>query len=617
MDKSHPGFFLLLAIVLLFGGCATQHAAPRSPSSAQAAVQDEYEAAARRYLKQADDAQYSAQQQQQFRLQAAEALSHIDQPERVLQLAASIQPQLLSPEDSLNLRLLQARAWTDSHNAERVLAVLDVPPDTGTGNEAFAEFHGLRARAYEQLGNHLEAAHEYSQRSPYLYNDAALLENQQALWNELTQLSAPALRALRPASAPDEFSGWMALAEISKHYQLDQSEIRQQLAAWRADYPLHPAEQSLIDGMLKRSGELVLQPKRIALLLPLSGRFASAGNAIRDGIFTAYYRSPDAQQIELQLYDTADPMQAPIAYAQAEQAGADFVIGPLNKESVAALLEREHFPIPTLLLNSADLPLPDKVYQLSLSPEGETEQVANQAWQRGYSRAAVLVPKGEWGERIAHAFTESWQNLGGQIAGQAVYDASQSDHAQILRRLLGIDLSEARKQQLQSVLKRKLNFEPRRRQDIDFVFLAAFPRQARLLRPQLKFHRASRLPVLATSHIYSGTPVPAQDSDMDGILFGDMPWTLGTETPNQALRADSRALPGSDPALQRLLALGIDSFHLIPLIKVLETYPFEHFQGETGALTLNADRQFTRQLEWAQFISGSPRVQPSASSTRD
>lgn len=613
MPRLFKTSLLLLILALLAAGCAVQPSAPRGEPSESAAVaalsKADYEAAAREYLRLADAAQYSAPQRQQFRLQAADALSRAGQPARALQLAELIEPRSLTVAEQLQWRLLQARAWQSLRNAERVLEVLAIPPPASAATTALEEYHRLRALAYTQLGNHLEAAREHSLRSHYLDDAAALEENQQQLWNALTQLSAQTLRALRYAPPPDEFSGWMALAEIGKQYQFGRRELQALLEGWRQNYPQHPASPRFIDAILQRSTELVLQPKQIALLLPLSGRFASAGAAVRDGVLAAYYHSPAEQRIDIRLYDTANPAQVLPNYEQALREGADFVIGPLRKEGITALLRRGDFPVPTLVLNSIDgSSLPDNLYQFSLAPEEEAQQVAEHAWIQGYSQAAVLVPEGEWGERIGQAFERRWQELGGSVTALARYDASKNDFAHPLRTLLNLDLSDARHQQLQAVVGQKLHFEPRRREDIDFVFLAAFPRQARLIRPQLKFHHAADLPVLATSHIYSGAFARELDRDMDDVVFGDMPWTLKAATPNQALRQESSVLRVSDNGLQRLIALGVDAYNLIPVLKVLERYPFERFPGETGSLRLDAQRRLNRQLTWAHFSGGVPRL---------
>ncbi len=607
-------FLLLIVLALLAAGCAVQPGAQRvtpvSEDAAQAALrQGEYEAAAREYLRLAESHQYTDDERRQFRLQAVEALVQAGQPAKALQLAELIEPGLLAPQQQIRLRLLQGRSWLALRNAERALDTLAAPLPPGAEGAALDQYHLLRAQAYAQLGNLLEAAREHTLRGRYLSDDNAIADNQQQLWNALTQLSAHTLRALRYAPPPDEFSGWMALAEIGKQYQLSRRELQQLADGWRQAYPQHPARQQFIDEMLRRSAQLVLQPRQIALLLPLSGRFASAGAAVRDGVIAAYYSAPAEQRINIRVYDTANPAWVQASYEQALREGADFVVGPLSKESVTALLQREAFPVPTLVLNTVDAyNLPDNLYQLSLSPEEEAQQVAEHAWLLGYSNAGVFVPEGEWGERIEHAFGRRWEELGGAVTTLARYDGSKNDFARPLRSLLNLDLSETRHRRLQALVGQKLHFEPRRREDIDFVFLAAFPRQARLIRPQLKFHHAANLPVLATSHIYSGAVARELDRDMDGVEFGDMPWTLKAATPNQSLRKDAGALRVNDNGLQRLIALGSDTYNVIPALKVLETYPFERFHGETGSLRLDPQRRLSRQLVWARFNGGVPRI---------
>ncbi len=604
---------LLLALTLLATGCAVQPGAPRvvvgSENAAQAAMmRGDYEAAAREYLRLADSAQHSADERLQFRLEAADALGRSGQPAKAGQLLEGLDASRLTATQQMRWRLLQARTWLALRNAERVLEVL-TPLPAGADAATLGEYHQLRAQAYTQQGNHLEAAREHALRGHFLADDAIITDNQQQLWNALTQLSAHTLRALRFTPPPDEFSGWMALAEISKQYQLGRRELQQLAEGWRQAYPQHPARQQFIDEMLRRSTQLMLQPKQIALLLPLSGRFANAGAAVRDGVMAAHYNVPAEQRVALRIYDTTNPARVQMLYEQALRDGADFVIGPLSKEGVTALLQRDSFPVPTLVLNTVDsFRLPDNLYQLSLSPEEEAQQVAEHAWLLGYSHAAVFVPEGEWGERIEHAFGRRWEELGGAVTSLARYDGNKNDFAQPLRTLLNLDLSNARHRRLQAVVGQRLHFEPRRREDIDFVFVAGFPRQARLIRPQLKFHHAANLPVLATSHVYSGAFTRDLDRDMDGIVFGDMPWTLKAATPNQSLRKDASALRISDNALQRLIALGSDTYHLIPVLKVLETYPFERFHGETGSLRLDAQRRLNRQLTWARFSGGIPRI---------
>lgn len=617
MRKLLKTSLLLLALALFLAGCAGLPSAPGvaedSPAAAQAAMdRGDYVAAARTYLRLADAPQYSAEERRQFRLEAADALSRSNQPVKALQVLEQVELAQLPPAQQARAQLVQARAWLTLRNSGRVLETLAAPLPSGSDEAAWQDYHQLRAQAYSLQENHLEAAREYARRGRYLRDETAIGDNQQQLWNALSQLPIDTLRTLRVTLPADEFRGWIALAEIGKQYQLSRGELLQLAEEWRRGYPGHPARQQFIDDMLRRSTELVTRPKQIALLLPLSGRFAGAGAAVRDGVLAAYYREPADRRVVIRTYDSAQPTQVQASYEQALQDGADFVIGPLSKEGVAALLQRSEFPVPTLVLNSVDGPvLPDNLYQFSLAPEEEAQQVAEYAWLLGYSHAAVFTPAGEWGERIEQAFAQRWKELGGAVSSQVRYDSSKNDFSDPLRHMLGLTLSGARHQRLQSVVGQKLEFQPRRRADVDFVFLAAFPRQGRLIRPQLRFHHAGDVPVLATSHVYSGAVAREQDRDMDGIVFGDMPWTLNATTPNEGLRRDAAALRVSDNGLQRLIALGADAYQLIPVLRVLESYPFERFYGETGSLRLDTQRRVKRQLTWARFKGGVPQLEES------
>jgi outer membrane PBP1 activator LpoA protein len=168
--------------------------------------------------------------------------------------------------------------------------------------------------------------------------------------------------------------------------------------------------------------------------------------------------------------------------------------------------------------------------------------------------------------------------------------------------LLKINESKERLKRLRWLLKQDIKFENRRRQDIDFVFLAAFPRQARQIRPELKFYSAGNLPVYATSHIYTGKLDPARDIDMDGVIFGDIPWVL--QSSSSLKTRIKQAWPQNTDIHNRLYALGADAYNILPYLKRLSTHPLERFFGETGVLQLDATRHLKRQLMWAHFVNG-------------
>jgi outer membrane PBP1 activator LpoA protein len=270
--------------------------------------------------------------------------------------------------------------------------------------------------------------------------------------------------------------------------------------------------------------------------------------------------------------------------------------------------------VPVLALNrvSSQAQLPPQLYQFGLSPENEAQQVAERIMLDGLQQGVALVPEGPWGERIMQSFNERLVQLGGELVDIAFYKANDKVFSEPTQHLLKIDESAARYKRLKWLLKDDIKFEQRRRQDIDFVFIAAFPRQARQIRPELKFFSAGNLPVYATSHVYSGKLDPARDNDMDGIIFGDIPWLL--QSTASAIKAGvEQAWPQLAGSEGRLYAMGADAYNVLPYLKRLGTHPLERYFGETGVLQLDADRQLNRQLLWAHFVNGVPtRLQAAA-----
>jgi len=184
-----------------------------------------------------------------------------------------------------------------------------------------------------------------------------------------------------------------------------------------------------------------------------------------------------------------------------------------------------------------------------------------------------------------------------------------SDMSSPVRKLLNIDESDARYRSLRKVLGVDVKKEARRRQDVDFVFMAAFPRQARQLRPQLEFHRAQDLPVYSTSHVFSGIVDPEADRDIDGVVFGDMPWVLEPTQSGAQLRRDVGALwSESMSAFTRLYAFGADAYYLVKQLGTLRAQHYAEFDGVTGKLSLNENNRINRRLVWARFAKGTPRI---------
>jgi hypothetical protein len=471
----------------------------------------------------------------------------------------------------------------------------------------------LRARALLASGQVLAAVKTRLRLSQRLLDPQRAAANRDALWAALGQTTAQQLLQWGSETTDPRLKGWLDLAHIAKTAPGEESAFRQQLSDWRQAYPGHAAIPQIVDRVLRDWQALQFQPQRVAVLLPLSGRYAQAARAVMDGIAAAFYTEAGrAEAPVIQVYGLGDgPNDAVGQYRRAVEEGAQIVIGPLSKPALHELAQIPELPVPVLSLNYLDASAspPANLYQFGLSPEDEAAQVAERASLDNRHRAVTLVPSGTWGQRLLDAFDHRYGRLGGEVLAVEHYAPRGADFSAPIKHALLIDQSERRYQSLKKTLRRDIKFTPRRRQDADMVFMAAFPRQARLLRPQLKFYYAGDLQVYATSHIYTGIPEPMADRDMDGIVFCDMPWNLEQEGEIARFRARMDELfPSQTRQAPRLVALGLDAYRLVPLLKRLAARPFEHYGGYTGLLSMDGNRAIHRQLRWARLRAGRPEL---------
>jgi outer membrane PBP1 activator LpoA protein len=352
-------------------------------------------------------------------------------------------------------------------------------------------------------------------------------------------------------------------------------------------------------------------PARVALIMPISGKLSAAGISLREGFMTAYYQTPVASRLHVRFYDTAE-LGLNAAVAQASRDGAELIVGPLARDAVtqAAAIGGARPPILALNFLPPAVPVPPAFYQFALSPEDEARQVARRVLADGHKNGVALVPTGEWGVRVLAAFTQELQAGGGTLLAQAAFDAARSDYSYEITQVLRISDSVARDKRLEAVLGTKLEFQPRLRGDIEFIFAASQANTARLLLPQLRFHFAGAIATYATSDSFE--PHPTANQDLEGLLLPDMPWMLGSELADSVHDAAHAAWPLGGPHRNRLYAFGFDAYLLAAALHAQGGATQVDLQGLTGHLTLDSERRVQRELVWGAMHNGQPRVLPAS-----
>jgi len=503
--------------------------------------------------------------------------------------------ELLKPGLQILASTLNAELALTRNDAKAALAALDHPSLQRLGElpaDQQVRTHLVRARALEADGQILAAARERVFIAPLLSGDAAA-QNHEAIWALVGSLPVEQLQN----QGTDDFAGWLSLALAVK----SAGTLEQQQAAidtWVAQHAAHPAARQLPAPLVKLKA-LASQPlTRIALLLPQDGQLAGVARALREGFMAAYYQAQQAGQKPpvIDVIDSSRLTSLDDFYRQAQAQGVQLVIGPLEKPLVKQLAARAQLPLPTLALNYSDTNQmgPPQLFQFGLAAEDEAREVSRRARADGLHSAAAMIPKGDWGDRVLNAFRQDWEANGGTlIAAERVDQPVQL--AQQIADMLNV-------RNAGGGLQSSSGAQGSRRQDIDFIFLAATPQQAQQIKPTLNFQYAGDLPVYATSHVFSASGDQAQYNDMTGIRFCETPWLLDASNP---LRQQvTRQWPQANGSMGRLYAMGVDAYTLAARLGQLKALPDSRVEGLSGNLGMGANQRIERQLPWAQFVGG-------------
>lgn len=426
--------------------------------------------------------------------------------------------------------------------------------------------------------------------------------NDDALWAALLRIDRAGLKQLEAQSDP-VLNGWAALATAWRD-GADSPLLRaNRIEAWVTAHATHPAAGNLPPAVIQarsRAAEIPTGPATIAVILPQHGKLSAAGTAIQRGILAAWYqaRENNLPAPSLQFFDSSRS-DFLATYDAAVESGAQLIIGPLEKENLRLLQQRGKLPVATLALNypDADTTQTSGLFYFGLAGEDEAIQIAVSAARGGLRRAAILYPDADWGQRIAKQFEQTLQEQGGRVQARSSYQSS-GDYSDVVRRLLDAGASEQRHARLERLLGAKLAFQPRRRQDIDFLFFIANTAQAIQLAPSVQYHYGNGLVTLATSHVNSQANANSS-GDLDGIRFLEMPWLIDNESPLRVSVAST--WQDVDERYMRLYALGIDALRVSQQLTVLRAGNGPQIEGATGLLSMDAANKVHRQLSWMIF----------------
>jgi len=516
----------------------------------------------------------------------------------------------------LNLRL--GLAEENTTRLESTLPLLVSNPLYQARIEDQVKFVELIANAYRMTGRHISTAIILAENTG-LFSAERQRDAYEAIWIELQNADINELAQAHYNYSGDNYDaqGWLALALTIRQNQISLEKQYAALKSWNDAWPAHPATSQPPRELEILSRLPTSRPNRITLALPLSGPLSEVGTAIRDGFMASYYNA----NLDANLTPNATRLK-PLPFSEddltihffnthennIERLYDDFqsqnalIIGPLDKQSLKKLATYDELNTQTLALNYLEEPgrQINNLFQFGLAPEAETRQIVKRIVQKKLSKIAVIAPESNWGFRIHDAFYSALSAEQGTLIESAFY-SDQASLSNTVAKLLATNDSKKRARKVRSISGLKLEFLPRRRQDVDAIFMIAQAETARQLNPLFAFHYAKNIPVFATSQIHSPRS-GVREHDLSLIEFVEMPWMLSLA--NNIKNKLHELIPESSQKYNRFYALGADAFKLAPRLQLLKEIKGSQMEGQTGVLSINEDGTINRDMQWARFKNG-------------
>jgi len=605
-QRSLASIVIVLASLLVLGGCETPGGVPFGGSGENRAERmarnGDHDLAASAYMGLAVDA--VGTERDRYTLLAVEQYLDAGDATRASTAFGSVTRP--ASGDLLALWTTdQAALHLYKGNADEALSLLEPLSRQPLQRRDRLRAEALRADAWIQKEDPARAIELMTQRETWVSDQRGVERNRTRLWQGLLVTHPYVLRLEAEKNDDTLVRGWLTIGALAASTGQQGVGWNNGVVRWRSDNPDHPA--NMILGDLEVPEHLLMEyPRQIALLLPLSGRNASLGRALQNGFLGAYFATASGldDRQSVRIYDVLAEGGASAAYATAVADGAEFVVGPLLKSSVTELANDILVPVPVLTLNNLadDTLAPPGLYQFSLAPEDEAISAAQRAINEGYGRAVALVPNNAWGRRLLSSFTTEFEGLGGTLLDYRSYTPGKQDFSNEIENLMGLTGSVRRYQRMRANIGGALQFDPRRRQDTELIFLATDAAAGRLLKAQLKFHYSGDIPVFSTSAVNSLDG--RSNSDLNGIMFADTPWIIDPQPWIEHLPSQFAAHWPDEKRRTRLHAMGYDAYNLIASLYASRGGTMNEVDGATGELFLDATGRIHRRLAWAQFQRG-------------
>ena len=542
-----------------------------------------------------------------------------------------------SLQDSYAIHVAMAYQNDPSSSPAQLTAMLK---DVNTSPALVSKLAALQADLYAKQGLWAKAAN--SVLTTELKDDEKVAK----VWVLLNQI--PVDELAQSESQYPKLQPFFALRQLTIESAQNPQQLKQSIAQYQQVYAGHMLAQNLPKEVALAQALSTPQIRELVVLLPLSGRLAATGEAVKDGIMAGYYQQlqQSSNPNSLPAIRFVDTTNADTQTMVAAIGDAKFIVGPLLKETVENLIPalppgvnmlalNRPDEMPTLLDSSVSVnsePLDPEavnteselssttapaINYFALAPEDEANQLAEFIYSKGFRAPIVIAAQSNLYQRMNDAFKTRWNMLHKQEAQtrkanitSVTFNDSESLREGITQ-ALDVAQSNQRINQIEYMTNEEVYNMPRSRRDIDAIVAFASPQDTELLNPiieaSLNPYDGKQVPVYATSRSMDYNSGKNQWRDLQNVRFIDMPWMMPDHKWQQLAKETKQTWPDRSTLQNRLFAFGVDAYDLLPQLGMLNTLSYITFDGLTGTLTLNKNSEVERNLP--QAVIRNERVQ--------
>ena len=353
---------------------------------------------------------------------------------------------------------------------------------------------------------------------------------------------------------------------------------------------------------------------RAAVLLPLSGKSATIGEAFQNSAMLALQEQPQSP-LELMFFDTKGTKEGvDQAWYEARAHRPDIVIGPVFAQELEAL-KAESPDVPVISFTTDSSLMEKDIYTMGVLIPNQIERLVDFMCEKGERHIAVIGPENKTGELTMNTLSEAIASCPDMtLKHVSLYEPETTDFMAVISKI-SPKLVDPRKTKLTDAERKILETPIEERLDFDSLIIFEDGVKLQQILSLLAYYDIS--PKVVSFYGLANWQ-GLNDRSLVGGYFAATPLAR-----SEAFNARYHNAFGDQPP--RIAALAYDTVSLVAALaekQALTTHNLLNvsgFSGVNGRFRLNADGTNKRLLEVFQIVSGkrSQTVSPAPDSFND